>query len=244
MIPCVEEREMHRPWALDGERPEAQARMGEGCIGCRYRVGLSCTATDGMAQCKRATPANLARTLAAIIYERARPGSREQMLLVGVIERALLDAVGAQDPPTGLLDQGAMLARQYLTGAQGRMDAELAGVDGDWYAALVRRFFLAVAAMPHPPQPKPRYVPVKVRARLAQVERETRGRRKGDEKMLVVTRKQVLAHGVPERAWEAARQAKRLRPIGAKFYRRGRYFQAKDVAEVFGLPEGWQEERK
>lgn len=58
--------------------------------------------------------------------------------------------------------------------------------------------------------------------------------------MLLVTRKQTIGAGVPEGAWRKARRDGRLKPIGKKFYRRGRYFMLREVSQVFGLPDGWE----
>lgn len=58
--------------------------------------------------------------------------------------------------------------------------------------------------------------------------------------MILVTRKQAAAKGVPLGAWRRARREGKLTPVAKRFYRRGRYFLASEVGRVFGLPEGWE----
>lgn len=64
----------------------------------------------------------------------------ETNLLAGIIQRALLDAVGINDTTYPIHPWVLADAKRFLTGSRGRLCAELAGINQEWYLKHVNTY--------------------------------------------------------------------------------------------------------
>jgi hypothetical protein len=148
MIASVDQRHMYRPWEIEGIAKLRKTSVTR-CKRCKYWVEERCVATDAMAQCPLATPANLAHTLAGLVDERSQKTDITQRLFVAAIERMLLDAVGVTyDLSSRNVRKNAVADARYVLKSELAAElAELAGVDPGWFKCRARRFLMAVDCM-------------------------------------------------------------------------------------------------
>lgn len=85
------------------------------------------------------TPLNLTNGLVRLFQSQANQNS-ESVLFLAVIHRALLDAAGVKDTSQTVPPWTQQAATDFLTGPNGRLYANLCGLEPSWYLRHVKTF--------------------------------------------------------------------------------------------------------
>lgn len=92
------------------------------------------------------TPTELANGLAKLLLSQS-DNTPETKLFVGIIQRALLDAVGINDTTFPIRPRDLADGKRFLTGSRGRLCAELAGINQEWYLKHVNTYLQIALTM-------------------------------------------------------------------------------------------------